>query len=704
MADTTKLCFVGATGGNYFMNELLAAVAHAVRAEGVEAEVTADAFPPADQSTIYVVIPHEYFVCAPPAGHPTSDQLARTIAFCVEQPGTSWFEVSCRHAARAAAAVDIQRSSVNALRRRGLPAEHFRLGYTAYWDRWGRDEQVDRPVDILYMGSANERRARILAGYGRTLWPRATRLLVPPEAPKTERRADYLLEEEKWRCLRSAKTLLNVHRQETTFFEWARVLEAIANGCVVVSEHSTDSPPLIPGEHYVSGTAENLALLADGLLEDGQRLREIRLGAYDFVRSELSMQPSAQRLIAIADSLRGRTRRAVARQLTAAVERVRLETVRALVALPSADGATPPAATQPGDSADPSEDRHQRPQTMVRGQASMNGPGNRLSAAVKRPPLGAASRLPMAAVKRLLLADPQVRTLLQGLARASRLSPAVKRLALADLDMRRTLQAQRLMMRGEDPDELRVIARTPAYHRATVRVSVIMPLYNHAAEVEGALRSIVCSDYPDLEVVVLDDASSDESVGSVVRFFEANPFLPGMLLQHPVNRGPAPSRNALLKQSRGEFVFALDSDNEIYPPALSRLVSELDEDREALFAYPMFEHLVNGVPAGLVSFLPWEPERLRRGNYIDTMALLRRREVIELGGYEEDLRLHGWEDYDLWCRCAERGRHGVSVPQILGRYHQSPHGVRGSVTDIDDAEMRWLLRQRYPRLMNAEAP
>lgn len=684
------------------MNELLAAVAHAVRAEGVEAEVTADVFPPADQSTIYVVIPHEYFVCAPLAGHPTSDQLARTIAFCVEQPGTSWFEVSCRHAARTAGAVDIQRSSVNALRRRGLPAEHFRLGYTDYWDRWGRDERVDRPVDVLYMGSSNERRARILAGYGRTLWPRSARLLVPPEAPKTERRADYLLEEEKWRCLRSAKTLLNVHRQETTFFEWARVLEAIANGCVVVSEHSADSPPLIPCEHYISGTADNLALLADGLLEDGERLRAIRLAAYDFVRSELSMQPSAQRLIAIADSLRGRTRRAVARQLTAAVERVRLGAVRAPVALVSENGAPQPASTQQGDSADPPQNRRQRPHTVVRGEASVHGPGNRLSAAVKRLALAAASRLPLAVVKRLVLADPQVRTMLQGLDRASRLSPAVKRLALADLDMKRTLRAQQLLMRGEDPDELRVIARTPAYHRATVRVSVIMPLYNHAAKVEGALRSVLCSDYPELEVVVLDDASSDDSAGSVVRFFEANPFLPAMLLQHPVNRGPAPSRNALLERSRGEFVFALDTDNEIYPPALSRLVSELDEDQAALFAYPMLEQLVNGVPAGLVSSLPWEPGRLSRGNYIDTMALLRRREVIELGGYEEDLRLHGWEDYDLWCRCAERGGHGVFVPQILGRYHQSAHGVRGSITDIDDSEMRWLLRQRYPRLMNTE--
>ena len=137
MSAATTLCFVGASDGNHFMNELLSAVAHTVRAEGVDASVVMDTFSPAedasvhvDDSTVYVVIPHEYFLLAPPAGHPTRGQLARTISLCVEQPGTTWFELSRRHAARTAAAMDIQRSSVGVLRRLGLAAEHFRLGYT----------------------------------------------------------------------------------------------------------------------------------------------------------------------------------------------------------------------------------------------------------------------------------------------------------------------------------------------------------------------------------------------------------------------------------------------------------------------------------------------------------------------------------------------------------------------------------------------
>ena len=638
------------------MNELLAAIAHAVRAEGVKAATVMDAFSPpqdaavcVDDSTVYVVIPHEYFPLTDPARQPTRARLARTISLCVEQPGTLWFDISCRHAARTAAVMDIQRSSLAAMRRRGLAAEHFRLGYTDYWDRWGGDDEVARSVDVVYMGSTAERRDRLLASYADTLSTREVRLLIPPLAPKTHRRPDYLITDEKWRCLRSAKTILNLHQQERSYFEWVRVLESIANGCVVVSEHSTDGSPLVAGEHYVSGSADNLALLASGLLDDPERLRAIRLSAYDFVRSELSMQPSAQRLIALADQVRRRASRP-SRGLLCAVT---------------------------GSSA------HRRP----RASTPLSRVEDRLKDRVLRDPLV------LAALRRAdLMQELAIKQII-----------ATKRLALADLETRRALRSQQLVTRGEDPDEVRTIARTPAYRRASVRVSVITPVYNHGAEVVRALRGVVASNYPELEVVLLDDASSDDSAGSVQRFFEEHPFLPGVLLAHRANRGIGATRNALVRQARGEFVFALDADNEIYASALSRLVRALDEDPGASFAYAMLQEVRDGVPTGLRSALPWEPERFREANYIDAMALMRRRELIELGGYTEDLRLYGWEDYDLWCRYAEHGRRGAFVPEILGRYHRSEYSTL-TLTTIDDTEMRWLLGRRYPGLMDGRAP
>jgi len=629
MSAELTLCFVGTTHGNAFMNELLAAVAHEVEAAGVRTEVVVDTAPVGD-SHVYVLIPHEYFACVRDELHPTRAQLARTIAFCTEQPETPWFEVSEAHARQAGAVVDISPAATAELRRRGVRAERFRLGYTEFWDGWRRDETCERPTDVLHLGAVNDRRLEALAGYAATLWPLQTQILVPTQSPKTRERPDFLLGRSKWRCLSSAKVLLNLHREVAPYFEWVRVLEAISNGCVVVSEHSADTEPLVPGKHFVSGRLENLALLADALLRDEERLAAMRLAAYDLVRSELPMQPSAERLIAIAEGL----------------------------------ARSPSRASRPR-----------------RGRLVRHGVRDLVRRATYDPRINA-----------VLDHQEQLRKW------SRRADAGLKRVVLGQLELTRRLAIQEVAHRGEDPYALREVVHTPAYGRVRPRVSVLIPLYNHAVEVRAALASVAASEFHELEVVVLDDASTDASADAVVDIFAERPYLPGVLLQHAVNRGLGRTRNDLAAAARGEHVFMLDADNEVYPTAIPRLVKALDGDADAFFAYAMLEVHADGEPETLRSFLPWEPELLLRGNYIDAMALLRREQLLDLGGYAEDLRLYGWEDYELWCRAAERGLRGVLVPQILMRYRRADHSMLASVTDLDNTEAESLLRVRYPSL------
>ncbi len=278
----------------------------------------------------------------------------------------------------------------------------------------------------------------------------------------------------------------------------------------------------------------------------------------------------------------------------------------------------------------------------------------------------------------------------------SRRSDAVlKRLVIGQIELNRRLAAHEVALRHEDPAAIRVVARTPAYGRSAPCISVLIPLYNHGEEVRSALESVAASEYERLEIVVLDDASTDRSQEAVLDFLDGHAHLPAMLLQHVVNRGLGRTRNDLVAAARGELVFMLDADNEIYPTALDRLVEALDEDPGAFFSYPMLEEHVDGQPDTLRSYLPWEPGQLAKANYIDAMSLLRRRELVELGGYTEDPRLHGWEDYDLWCRTADRGLRGVLVPQILARYRRAAHSMLYSITNMDTSEAESLLRTRY---------
>ncbi len=645
----TRIAFVTASRGNYFMTELLAAVSQEVADAGGEVVLAYDEFPSLDQTDAYVVIPHEYFACVPPTGHPSRRQLQRTIAFCVEQPGTKWFELSHQQARWAGAAMDIERGAAVESRRRGLPVEDFQLGYSAYWDTWHRDETHERPVDVLFLGSHTARRAQLIASFGEDLWETRARFVIAPEAPKTGASRDFLIEDVKRAQLRGAKLILNLHRQGSPYFEWCRALEAICNGCVVVSEHSADSRPLIPGEHFLSARAPSLGLLARGLVDDADRLAGLRLAAYDFVRSELPMRGSAARLLAIAAGLGSKRG-----PLTSLGGR----------AMPTSRG---PAVRE-------------RVRTLA------------VSSAVK-----ATSK-----AKELALQDPELGHVFRAAGeldfQLGKVRAAIKHVALDQLQVRRALERDGRAHHGVDVDRLVEVAQTPGYAAADPRVSILVPLHNYAVEVVEALESAAAAAHDSFELIVLDDASTDRSRGVVERFLDSLPSLPGRLVAQPFNQGLGKARNALAELARGEFVFFLDADNAIYPSALTRLTEALEADPAAVFAYGMIEVRTAGEPTGLISFREWEPARLRDGNYIDAMALFRRRELIDLGGFDEDIRMTGWEDYDLWCRCASRGLHGVLVPQVLSRYRRSGHSML-ALTGIDHQVAWSMLANRYPDVL-----
>jgi hypothetical protein len=141
----------------------------------------------------------------------------------------------------------------------------------------------------------------------------------------------------------------------------------------------------------------------------------------------------------------------------------------------------------------------------------------------------------------------------------------------------------------------------------------------------------------------------------------------------------------------------LDADNRVYVNGIGRLVGALDADTDAAFAYGMLAIFSDSGPIGLRSTYPWRPERLRMGNYIDAMALWRLRSLRALGGYGVDPRLHGWEDYDLWCRAAEAGYQGSFVPEIVARYRTTMHSML-SVTNLSHQTVVSMLIERAPGL------
>ena len=624
----TELAFVMAPGRNLFFAELVEALRDELRRLGVASSVHEGRFPVPRPDLVYALVPpHEYFVLS--QGQPAVPKaaLARTIAICAEQPGTRHFDDNARLLKSVGAAFDINRHAIAAYRRHGLAVDHLQLGYTPRWDRRLRP-QDPRDIDVLFMGCETKRRRDALASYTDVLSPRRNVFLLSDNSrPNFEASPSFMADREKLDLLARSRVLLNIHQGEEPYFEWLRAIQAIACGCVIVSEHSLELAPLIPGEHLLVGGIESLGWIADRLLEEEGLRASLEQQAYELLRSELPLATGAERLAGQAEALvRRRTPEPDAPYFTGV-------------------GPKPPPFIPPGF-------------------------------------------------------EPPATEALQA-------SAPVRR-ALKDLILRVTAlsrQVDGLEHRLERPEEaaVQVVDETPAHACASRRVSVLLTLFNYEDHIETALDSVAASTYRDWEVVVVDDSSTDGSAKRVQGWMRSHPGAPVLLVRHTSNRGLPSARNTALAFSRGELCFVLDADNQVLPGCLGQLVGALDSEPDAAFAYGMLQRFHAGGSLGLMNYWPWEPPRLRAGNYIDAMALIRRRELERYGGWSTDPRLHGWEDYELWCRMAEDEQRAAFVRDVVARYRATGHSMI-SFSNLSVTDAFSIIIERCPRLMAGIAP
>lgn len=271
---------------------------------------------------------------------------------------------------------------------------------------------------------------------------------------------------------------------------------------------------------------------------------------------------------------------------------------------------------------------------------------------------------------------------------------ALKRLVLGQRQVERRIAAV------ENESEPTYLTTTfGPYDSVEPHVTVAVSLYNYEGYIAEALSSVAVSDFQDFELVIIDDASTDDSQSRAQATIDAFPWLVGKFIARGTNTGLPAARNLAIEHARAEYVFILDADNLVYPHAFGRLVDQLNRQSEPAFAYGILAKFDAEGPYDLVSHLAWDPKRLRYGNYIDAMSMLRRSAVMAVGGYTTDPRLGGWEDLALWCAFAEAGMHGVLVPEILGLYRAGRHSML-SVTNIDASEAWSVLLERFPFLRN----
>lgn len=219
-------------------------------------------------------------------------------------------------------------------------------------------------------------------------------------------------------------------------------------------------------------------------------------------------------------------------------------------------------------------------------------------------------------------------------------------------------------------------------------VSVICTSFNQQAYVDAALQSVVEQTYPLVEMIVIDNGSTDGTANRILAFTQRNPAI--QFIQNQTNAGLNRAFNQGLALTRGRYVIDLSADDQLLPNRIADQVARF----EALDDYPAvvfsnaayidpngrllgFHYAVDAwgharcpVPAGDVF------RSVLASYFICTPTMMMRRAVLtELGGYDENL---AYEDFDFWVRSARLYPYAY-VDAVLTLKRQCPNSLSSQV-------------------------
>lgn len=207
-------------------------------------------------------------------------------------------------------------------------------------------------------------------------------------------------------------------------------------------------------------------------------------------------------------------------------------------------------------------------------------------------------------------------------------------------------------------------------------ISVYMPTYNRAQMACRAIDSVLAQDYPNIELIVVDDASKDDTIAVLTAHYGDDSRI--TILQQEVGQGACAARNRAMQAAKGEFVTGLDDDDEFLPHRLSSLYAAYDDQYSCVCSAYIWDYgsvrktlFAQRSTVSLSSLLDLHT--------LSNQALVRRERMLQLGGF--DTSLAAFQDYDMWVRVVQAfgpalriadASYKVNVGHELGRITNSP--------------------------------
>ena len=234
------------------------------------------------------------------------------------------------------------------------------------------------------------------------------------------------------------------------------------------------------------------------------------------------------------------------------------------------------------------------------------------------------------------------------------------------------------------------------------KVSIVIPCFNHGEFLPEAVASVTKIGRDDVELIVVDDGSTDEETVREVDKLVAQ----GIKVIRQGNKGPAAARNVAIRASQGEYIFPLDADDRLRSGWIDSAIAILDSDPQVGVVYGDAKCFGTRTDHWRVG--PFDAGKLLNWNFIHASALYRRSVWEQNSGYDRTI-LRGLEDWDFWLGAMEHGWRFAYIPEVFFDYRRAEHslitstaGHEGQVAEFVAKKYGLLYRQAWLQLASQQ--
>ncbi len=224
------------------------------------------------------------------------------------------------------------------------------------------------------------------------------------------------------------------------------------------------------------------------------------------------------------------------------------------------------------------------------------------------------------------------------------------------------------------------------------KVSVIMPCYNKAEYVEEAIESVLKQTYNNIEIIVVNDGSTDNSSEVIKSISDRNENI--IFFDEKENRGVVWARNFGIAKATGEFILPLDADDTIQPTFIEKAVRILERNSKMVISCKnVFDKDAND-NKGLI-----DTQKIVLGDEIFVCtSMFRKTDFEEVGGYKEIFNKIGCEDFELYVNFISKGYKFYKINERLFNYRRNTNKNRTSIQLSNSFKIKKKIVELYPDL------